>query len=78
MIEASLALHSCVSLSTCSNMLLMALILACSKSFSAFLIIFLAFGVSKVDFSLNLPMLPTLVNLTYPTYGIGYYLILKV
>ena len=54
MIEASLALHSCVSLSTCSNMLLMALILACSKSFSAFLIIFLAFGVSKVDFSLML------------------------
>ena len=46
MIEASLALQSCISLSTWSKILLIALTLACSKSFSAFLIICLAFGVS--------------------------------
>ena len=54
MIEASLALQSCISLSTWSRILLIALTLACSKSFSAFLIICLAFGVSKVDFNLIL------------------------
>ena len=35
-------------------MLLIAFILACNKSFSAFLIICLAFGVSTVDFNLIL------------------------
>ena len=54
MIEASLALHSSVCLPTWSKMLLMALTLACSKSFSAFLIICLALEVVKVDFSLML------------------------
>ena len=54
MIEASLSLQSCDSLSTCSKMLLIAFILACSKSFSAFLIICLALGVSKVVFNLML------------------------
>ena len=54
MIEASLTLQSCISLSTWSKILLIALTLACSKSFSAFLIICLAFGVSKVDFNLIL------------------------
>ena len=54
MIEASLVQQFCISLSTWSKILLIALILACSKSFSAFLIICLAFGVSKVDFNLIL------------------------
>ena len=54
MIEASLVLQSCISLSTWTKMLLIAFILACNKSFSAFLIICLAFGVSKVDFNLIL------------------------
>ena len=54
MIEASLALHSCISLSTWSKTLLIAFTRACSKSFSAFLIICLALGVSKVDFNLML------------------------
>ena len=54
MIGASLALQSSISLSTWSKILLIALTLACSKSFSAFLIICLAFGVSKVDFNLIL------------------------
>ena len=54
MIEASLSLQSCDSLSTCSKMLLIAFILACNKSFSAFLIICLALGVSKVVFNLML------------------------
>ena len=54
MIEASLALHSSICLLTLSKMLLMALTLACSKSFSAFLIIYLALEVSKVDFNLML------------------------
>ena len=54
MIEASLVLQSCISLSTWSKILLIALTLACSKSFSAFLMICLAFGVSKVDFNLIL------------------------
>ena len=39
MIEASLSLQSCDSLSTSSKMLSIAFILACNKSFSAFLII---------------------------------------
>ena len=54
MIEASLDLHSSVYLATWSKMLLMALTLACSKSFSAFLIICLALEVVKVDLSLML------------------------
>ena len=54
MIEASLALHSSVCFATWSKMLLMALTLACSKSFSAFLMICLALEVVRVDFSLML------------------------
>ena len=48
MIEASLALQSCVSLSTWSKILLIALILACNKSFSAFLIIVWPFECLKL------------------------------
>ena len=59
MIEASLVLQSCISLSTWAKILLIALTLACSKSFSAFLIICLAFGVSKVDFNLILTGIST-------------------
>ena len=54
MIEASLALHSSICLPTWSKMLLMALTLACSKPFSAFLIICLALEVAKVDFNVML------------------------
>ena len=54
MIAASLALHSSICLPTWSKMLLMALTLACSKSFSAFLIICLALEVAKVVFNLML------------------------
>ena len=54
MIEASLDPHSSVCIATWSKMLLMALTLACNKSFSAFLIICLALEVVKVDLSLML------------------------
>ena len=53
-IEVNLALHSSVCFMTWSKMLLMALTLAWSKSFSAFLIICLALEVVKIDFSLML------------------------
>ena len=70
MIEASLALQSCVSLSNWTKMLLIALILACNKSFSAFLIICLAFGVSKVDFNLILTGINSLwIHLRRRFYG---------
>ena len=60
MIEASLALNSSICLPTWSKMLLMALTLACSKSFSAFLIICLALEVAKVDFNLMLTVVNSL------------------
>ena len=53
-IEASWVLHSSVCLATWSKVLFMALTLAWSKSFSAFLIICLALGVVNVDLSLML------------------------
>ena len=53
-IDASWVLHSSVCLVTWSKVLLIALTLAWSKSFSAFLIICLALAVLKVDLSLML------------------------
>ena len=53
-IEANWVLQSSVCLATWSKMLLMALILAWSKSFSTFLIICLALDVVRVDLSLML------------------------
>ena len=53
-IDAKLDLHSSVCLPTLSRILLIALILAWIKSFSAFLTIFLALSVFEVDFSLIL------------------------
>ena len=53
-IDASWVLHSSVCLVTLSKVLLIAFILAWSKSFSAFLIICLALAVFKVDLSLML------------------------
>ena len=52
--EASWILQSSVCLATWSKMLLIALTLAWSKSFSAFLMISLALDVVKVDLSLML------------------------
>ena len=54
MIEANWVLQSSVCLATWSKMLLMALTLAWSKSFSAFLMICLALDVFRVDLSLML------------------------
>ena len=54
MIEASLVQHSSLCPATWPNMLLMALTLACSKPFSAFLIICLALEIVKVALSLML------------------------
>ena len=54
MIDASWDLHSSVCLATLFRMLLMLLILAWIKSFSAFLTIFLALSVFRVDFNLML------------------------
>ena len=53
-IDANWVLLSSICLVTWSNMLFIALTLACSKSFSAFLIICLALVVVKVDLSLML------------------------
>ena len=53
-IDASCHLHSSVCLAMLSRILFMDFILAWSKSFSAFLIILLAFSVFKVDLSLIL------------------------
>ena len=53
-IDANWVLLSSICLATLSNMLFIALTLACSKSFSAFLIICLALVVVKVDLSLML------------------------
>ena len=53
-IDASCDLHSSVCLVMLSGILLIAFTLACSKSFSAFLIIFLALSVFEVDLSLML------------------------
>ena len=54
MIDASWDLHCSSCMATLVRMLFILLILACINSFSAFLIIFLALVVFKVDFSLRL------------------------
>ena len=54
MIDASWDLHCSSCMAMLVRMLFMLLILACINSFSAFLIIFLALVVFKVDFSLRL------------------------